>query len=321
LRRPHRSRVLGGTAADYNVSLGRVASVWDRSGCVVAADCDMDSNTNYVCRWPNGALSKMPQWARVPEGRCQLCQQDGPLQVSHILPKALYRYVRTSGGGNTIEVTKDRIQRSSKQATAHLLCSACEQRFNENGERWMLRQGYRGQGRFRLRETLVRAAPFGRMDDGLAYSAVVIPEIDVRKITYYASSIFWRASVCSSNGEENQPKLGERYECQFREYLLGNADFPLSAVLVVQVAKAESPLQAFCFPFSQRHAGGYHQHTFLAQGVLFWLFVGGRLLPRRLCIVRSPEQFIFLSDKVDPLAQSAAIDLMAAAMSNGRTRC
>lgn len=184
----------------------------------------------------------------------------------------------------------------------------------------MLRQGYCGQNRFRLRDALQRAKSFGRVHDGLAYSAALIPEIDVAKIAYYASSIFWRASVCSNNDTEHEPKLGTRYESEFREYLLGKADFPSSAVLVVQIATSNSPLQMFCFPFSQRHAGGYHQYTFFAQGVLFWLFVGGRSLPRKLCIVRSPEQFIFLSDRVDPLAQTGAIDWLAKAIAAEKTR-
>ena len=61
---------------------------------------------------------------------------------------------------------------------------------------------------------------------------------------------------------------------------------------------------------------GYHQHSFFAQGVLFWLFVGGRLMPKleRICIVRSRERIIFLSDKVEEVVQSGSIELLADAL-------
>jgi hypothetical protein len=240
---------------------------------------------------------------------------------SHVLPKALYRYLRASGGSDPVSVTKDRVHQSSKQVTAYLLCSACEKLLNENGERWMLHQGFRGQHRFRLREALLRATPLGPVHDGIAYSASNITELDVARIAYYASSVFWRASLpSSSNDREYQISLGKGYEAAFREYLLGCACFPSSAALVVQVANTNSPLQAFCFPFSQRH-DGYHHHSFFAQGVLFWLFVGGRL-PAKLdyiCIVRSKAQVIFLSDKLEESVQSGSIDLLADAMRKRKT--
>jgi hypothetical protein len=153
------------------------------------------------------------------------------------------------------------------------------------------------------------------MPDGIAFSASSIPELDIAQITYYASSIFWRASLCFSPEREHHISLGTRYETEFREYLMGHAGFPPNAALVVQVANTNSPLQVFSFPFSQRHAG-YHQHSFFAQGVLFWLFVGGRLMLKldRICIVRSLENVIFLSDKVEDAVQSGSIDLLANAL-------
>ena len=251
----------------------------------------------------------------MPVGICQLCLDERSLQKSHVLPKALYRYLRTSDGSDPVSVTRGGVHQSSKQATSYLLCSVCEQRLNENGERWMLSQGYRGLHRFRLRDTLLQATPLGKVHDGLVYSASRIPELDIARIIYYASSVFWRASLCSSNDRDHEMTLGKRYEAEFREFLNGDSSFPESAALVVQVSNSKAPLQVFSFPFSQRHAG-YHQHSFFAQGVLFWLFVGGRLLPTidRICIVRSMEQVIFLSDKVEEVIQSGSIDLMADAL-------
>jgi len=254
-------------------------------------------------------------------GICRLCLNEGPLQKSHILPKALYRYLRTSSGSDPVSVTRGGgIHQSSKQVTAYLLCSACEQRLNDNGERWMLQQGYRGRHRFRLRDALLRATPFGPMQDGIAFSATTIPELDVTQIAYYASSVFWRASFCPLSGGEPHITLGKRYESEFREYLAGRTGFPSSAALVVQVSNSDAPLQVFSFPFSQRHADGFYQHSYFAQGVMFWLFVGGRLMPKldRICIVRSKEQIIFLSDRLEEIVQSGSIKLLADALSRTR---
>jgi hypothetical protein len=251
------------------------------------------------------------------EGVCRLCLNERPLLQSHVLPKALYRYLRASGGSDPVSVSRvGGVHQSSKQFTAYLLCSDCEQRLNDHGERWMIQQGYRGRHRFRLRDTLLQATPLGQMHDGWAYSALNLPGLDVARIAYYSASVFWRASLCSSNDLEHHITLGKRYEEEFRQYLAGCAGFPSSAALVVQIANTNAPLQLFSFPFSQRHAAGCHQHSFFAQGVLFWLFVGGRLLPKldRICIVRSREQIIFLSDKVEEAVHSGSIDLLADAL-------
>jgi hypothetical protein len=254
-----------------------------------------------------------------PEGICKLCETFGTLRMSHILPKALYRHLRFSGGSDPVSVTRNSVHQSSKQEKAYLLCSLCENRLNHNGENWMLSHGYRGRGRFRLRDALVRAAPWGQMDDGFAYAASSVPELDVKRIAYYASSVFWRASLCPSHEREHQITLGTRYEKEFRDFLMGRSAFPSSAALMVQVSNSETPLQAFSFPFSQRH-DRYYQHSFFAQGVLFWLFVGARLPPQfdRICIVKSREQLIFLSDKVEESVQTGSIDLLAEALGKRR---
>jgi len=52
---------------------------------------------------------------------------------------------------DTVQLTLHSYRKSSEQARRHILCSLCEQRLNENGERWVLHNCYRGRGRFRLR--------------------------------------------------------------------------------------------------------------------------------------------------------------------------
>jgi len=85
----------------------------------------------------------------------------------------------------------------------------------------------------------------------------------------------------ASQGREHQIELGVRYQGRFREYLLGNAEFPSNAALVVQVSNSHTPLQVFSFPYSKGTLTGNHQHSFFAQGILFWLFVGDGCSPNQ----------------------------------------
>jgi hypothetical protein len=103
------------------------------------------------------------------------------LQVSHLLPKALYRLVRASrganGGHDLVYTTKVNSWPSPRQVTANLLCGKCEQLFNENGERWVLRQCYRGKHSFKLQETIKKCGPLAQ-SPGSSYSAAAA-SIDV----------------------------------------------------------------------------------------------------------------------------------------------
>src|SRR5207302_7192498 len=135
----------------------------------------------------------------------------------------------------------------SKQVKAFLLCSECEQRLNNNGERWMLRNGYRGHGRFRLRDAMLRLGPLFRTANSLVFSSLRIPEMDLPKLTYFASSVFWRAAVHHWNGS-SEIHFGTPYEDEFRQYLLGGSGFPSNASLVVHISSCEKPADVFTLP-------------------------------------------------------------------------
>ena len=90
-------------------------------------------------------------------GKCCLCLQQSELQDSHLLPRALYRLIGMGSDRlhpDTVQLTLHSYKKSSEQARRHILCPFCEQRLNENGERWVLHNCYRGRGRFRLRAEL-----------------------------------------------------------------------------------------------------------------------------------------------------------------------
>ena len=61
----------------------------------------------------------------------------------------------------------------------------------------MLRNGYRGHQRFRLRQLLKATKPIFEGQNAAAYSARAASEIRVPELIYYAASVFWRAAVHS----------------------------------------------------------------------------------------------------------------------------
>jgi hypothetical protein len=101
-------------------------------------------------------------------GTCALCHEQKELRGSHFLPKGLYRLlVLVSKTKNRVPIqqsAKGSLQ-TSKQATRRLLCDGCEKRFDRQGENWMLRNIYRGHGRFRLRELIEATTPLVATDE------------------------------------------------------------------------------------------------------------------------------------------------------------
>jgi len=235
---------------------------------------------------------------------CRLCKKLKQRRNSHLLPAALYKLMRDpdDSNPNPVLVTKAAALQTSWQVTVQLLCSECEAQFNKNGERWVLRHCYRGKGRFLLRKILENATPIWPKKEILVFPGKSIPQIEVGQLVYFATSVFWRASVYpwKVRNETIHIELGTRYEEEFRQYLIGAADFPGNAVMWVSVSPSSEPLGAFALPYGGRE-GVLHHYRLVIPGVLFDLFLGNKVAPfmRRLCTFRSPEGFIYLTDQVD----------------------
>jgi hypothetical protein len=128
-------------------------------------------------------------------GKCRLCLQQSELQDSHLLPRALFRMI---GRGtdrvhpDTVQLTLNGRRKSSEQARRHILCSLCEQCLNENGERWVLHNCYRGRGHFRLRSELRTRTILS----GAEIEAYAASEAEVAKLGHFCLSVVWRASLC-----------------------------------------------------------------------------------------------------------------------------
>jgi hypothetical protein len=191
-------------------------------------------------------------------GKCALCLVDRDLKLSHLMPRALYRLI---GSGtdpshpDTVLLTNRGERKSSEQARRHLLCADCEQRLNDNGERWVLRNCYRGRGRFRLREELRTRIP---LDPNPALPAYPARPNEFRCLAYFCLSVIWRASLCDWECRGQmfpQIDLGP-YQEQIRKYLRGEAGMPDRVNVIVVLSILAKPMLGMSLPLSYRGDSG-----------------------------------------------------------------
>jgi hypothetical protein len=253
-------------------------------------------------------------------GVCMLCQQARELRESHFVPKALYRLLRAVGSlrkPDPVLLTAAGRQQTSFQATAYLLCADCEERFDRNGEEWVMRHCYRGRDRFRLRTLLEQSAPVDSWPDGVVSCASAVSEVDIERLVYFCTSVFWRAAVrdWESSGQKYEAiSLGAKYQKEIRQYLLGNSDFPKNAVVTIIVSQLKRPALVFNFPDTVRVESS-HCHTLHIPGIAFQLLLGNQVLHEsaETCTLRSPLHPIFVCKDGDARVQRNILKLMGKA--------
>ena len=122
-------------------------------------------------------------------GICRLCLSDADLQESHFMPAALYPKNKQVHFATQTNAGTDPVQLKHP-----LLCRACEQRFNNNGESEVLRWLAPKANTFPLHDTVKGKRAFETSDDLNAYRSGKVG-IDADKFAYFALSIVWRAAV------------------------------------------------------------------------------------------------------------------------------
>lgn len=187
---------------------------------------------------------------------------------------------------------------------AYLLCADCEDRFNKNGETWVLQHCNRPDTGFKLYD-LVRAVQAEVGGSKLKmYPTASIADIEHEKLAYFVLSVLWRGSVHSwkwGKDDQKTASLGSRYEEEFRKYLLGEGTFPMNAAVHVFLLANPELWCGFTVPFRQRLKDGLWRHTFMFLGISFRCLLGNVLddTLRNGCIYRSPRKFIFIGEDVD----------------------
>jgi hypothetical protein len=207
-------------------------------------------------------------------GTCRLCKMvNVKLQNSHLMPSAFYRHMLREHGA-PISASPNIALQTSKQIKTHLLCTACEERFNRRGENWTLRNYCRKSGDFPIQEAMLKQTPSALYGTIPYYRAGLINRIDIDKLIYFALSVFWRASAHEWRFVDCSYKLQlEEHEEQIRQYLLDQASIPDNMVLPIIISPSTSPQNGVMFPHTFQHSP-YCGHGFSIPGMVFSLLIG-----------------------------------------------
>src|SRR5687768_6818881 len=98
----------------------------------------------------------------MPLGMCELCLRSGvELRDGHFIPAGFYRLARDEEriNPNPVLMNEEVSLASAEQARDYFLCADCEQRFNRNGEDWILRNCWHNETEFPLRLALLVSSP------------------------------------------------------------------------------------------------------------------------------------------------------------------
>ncbi|MDO8588491.1 MAG: hypothetical protein Q7T82_15800 [Armatimonadota bacterium] len=246
-------------------------------------------------------------------GTCKLCRTYSELRESHFIPKAAYRIIERTAGSPPVVVKPEITIQKNEQMKDYILCADCEERFNKNGEDYVMRYCYTGEKGFRLKDLIDATEPIACHDGLKLYSASGIPEIDVEKLTYFISSVMWRGSAHrwkSGRDVRANPSLA-KYEEELRKYLLGEADFPKNAAVWINIVPDSEKWALVANPYGGRLKEFWH-YNFPFLGILFWFFLGKRmpLVMRTYCSFRSEQKFIMVGDKASDMIMRDCAKLM-----------
>ncbi|HET6842230.1 MAG TPA: hypothetical protein VFK06_11185 [Candidatus Angelobacter sp.] len=176
-----------------------------------------------------------------------------------------------------------------------------------------MKQCYRGKGVFRLRDIVKKLIPVDSNSESALFAASGAPEIDVERLVYFCTSVFWRASVrdWQVEGEKYEAiSLGKRHREEIRHYLSGSGPFPQNAVVNIVLSKLNFPALAFNFPVTVRVDEGWC-HRIHIPGITFLMTIGRQSAESgALCFLRSPAHPIAISTYGDARLQKDVLRSM-----------
>jgi len=260
---------------------------------------------------------------------CGLCLQHKELQNSHLLPAALYRQLRDPSAGandNPVLVLNERAFTSSQQVSSHFLCAECESRFSVNGENYVVTQCANRNGSFKLRELMQTVSPLidNKTDQVAVYDVRGLLGARVEQYLYFAASVFWRASAHTwkiGGGQVGKISLGDKYQEQFRLYLLGQSTFPQNARVFISVS-SETQVPLLTTGPATGRIGDAHRHKFLIPGVLVTLFLGSKVSTTldTHALNGNKQQIMYLCPLENDSLSRGVLQRVQAAMPTGKLR-
>lgn len=250
-----------------------------------------------------------------PTAICKMCLETKLLESSHLLPAALYDYCRGHGFVDPIAVTSDVVMSSSRQVQDYLLCKACEDVLNRGGESWLGSKLATYEKTFPLYDLVTSGPVLFDENDCKVYCSVQNPLIEPDKIAHFAIGIFWKASVHSWRGGENEPviKLGP-YSDKVRLYLRGEAPFPKHMALAAVLSPPDVAYIGFNNPY-EAVRDAYRNFMFAVPGIWFNLSVGKMITSEALslCIGSHVLRPIMISAKIAAKGQERAYNVFSQA--------
>lgn len=229
---------------------------------------------------------------------CPLCNNPGSSLIvrSHLMPAALYMKSRTKGTKNSrlVMLTSKTTTPTDKQIQDDLLCLACEDCLNKNGEKYTLSQVHDGRD-FPLLDRLKLAIPVGSGFGVEKFSGDSVG-VETDKLAHFALGLFWKASVHvwrAHDGSVIHHSLG-KYQEPVRRYLRGETGFPAELALIVTVC-TDFYSQANFYSPCEVTGNQIKSYGALARGIHFRLFVGADL-PENIqdsCCIASSGRPIF----------------------------
>jgi hypothetical protein len=214
-------------------------------------------------------------------GICALCGEERKLHESHFLPKGLYKLLRNSNTANDNPVlmsARVSIQKSF-QMTQPLLCSACERRFSEYGESYVLPL-LKQRDTFPMLDRLKLALPIYTTGENTAFTCPAVG-LDGDKIAYFGLSILWRAAVRPWRTFDNKTtsvELDAKYLESIRRYLAGETGWPADVSVIATVA-TDFVSQNTCFVPNRITDNPMHIAYGLLTKGLYYRFIMGEPSP------------------------------------------
>lgn len=231
---------------------------------------------------------------------------------------------RSDGHAPVVVVAGKTAFQTSAQARGHVLCWDCEQRFNVRGENWVIENCWQSAERFPLHGSLQSVGVAFSTDGYDVYQGEAVPGADLPQLTYFASSMLWRASVPGWRlGREpvERIELGPFGE-QLRLYLLDKAEFPKHVVLNVFVSKTANARHnlATVLPHPLIRNADYKSYRLNVPGLTFWMSFGQRIPADLRSACTGREGWLYMSDDVDSMLERRLSAWSRQAERKGRLR-
>jgi hypothetical protein len=223
---------------------------------------------------------------------------------SHLIPAALYRYVRDEYM-SPVRVGDGVVLPTDHQIQDDLLCSSCEDVLNKGGESWVVPKLATMAQTFPLYDLVTKQPAAIDDEHDELYFTANNPLIKCEDLTHFASGIFWKASVHSWRGKRREPliELGP-FENELRCWLLGETGFPRNVCLVVELSKPSQALITLNPPY-EKCREGWRTFFMHLSGVAFTLEVGSMIEPemKKFCFYRNPDHPILISEELTALTR------------------